>query len=228
MAERSQTTHDATWAGNYWGFRGAIVLALRDLILLRSNFSALSSTFYSAAGAVKGKRKYLYAFCALVCSEIFAVSKLYSLEKMTPGQKDVRASILFQVGNTLGGWIGRRMLNRAQSIAHSAYSAQDISEGTKILVAVLLAKISLAMYEYGLAERWVAQAEKLVKNASLPPEVLTRVCRSLGTLYCVLGNRSGGAKNFCISYVLAKEHSLVDSMNKTNDAAVRAGFQAFE
>lgn len=117
----SRQIHDKTWAGEYWGAGGVIVLtedrfrkSLHDSLgepeKEAAAYSSISSTYYSAAGNAYARfqraslwtkplwaiRAVRYLRKALEASD--KVQALLGLLGMTPDQLDIRSTILRSVG----------------------------------------------------------------------------------------------------------------------------------
>jgi hypothetical protein len=227
--ERSKATHDATWAGKYWGWHGAIRLAIRDFVLFRSNLSALSSTFYSASGASTGIRKYLCAITALKLSELFALTHLGNMYAMSPNERDIRGTILAMAGEYCPiGFLKRWYLNRAmvyaRSVAYLDPSVEGMSEDAKYLTLVLIAKLyALTDLQY----KAVHEADTLVGivtlSQHLSPKVVTRVFRSLGTVSYICGDATKTKGVLTRSCRVAQDAELSDAVQKTEALAASYG-----
>jgi hypothetical protein len=226
--KRSNAIYDTTWKGKYWGWHGAIRLAVTNFLLGKSNLSALSSTFYSASGASTGVRKYACAIIALKLSELFAATRLCHLDRMTPDQRDIRGTILAMAGEycpipLLKRWYLNRAIRYAQSIVYSTSLGECVNSQTKCLACALLVKLYISTGLFDRAEREYKVLSSLALRTGLVPEVETRVYRSMGDIECIIGEREIAEMCFEHSCDIAKKADLEDAMNKTKAVAASHG-----
>ena len=221
-AERglNEAVYALTWAGVLWGRTGAIRVSrlraeyLKVLGEEASALSALSSTYYTAAGnaaarvgQTSGAAKYLW-LCRVVWCLVRAVVLSNRLERraglsgMTPDQLDVRASIL-------------RKARRYQAALRCIEEALRRGGRSPDTTALLEASRGEAFYALGMsAAATIAYAHALLLCDRVRPTTSVRVLKSWGAHRIRLGERGEARRVLRDALVLAEKHHLGDQEEK--------------
>lgn len=215
-ASSSQQVYEKTWRGQYWGRDGVIAQAKRNITHppTAGEISALSSTYYSAAGHAFAKlqtssifRKPFWAFRSLWCL-FFAgyISNLlvqrFGLSGMTPDQLDVRARILFR----------QKRYGRALEATMKGLSQKDLPPDTEALLKIGLAEIQLATGYVSLAAASYGEALGLISR--IRPTTTVRLYRSLADFYRKRGYHEHKKDMAAKALEVAQKHKLDDQVVK--------------
>ena len=221
-AERglNEAVYALTWAGVLWGRTGAIRVSrlraeyLKVLGEEASALSALSSTYYTAAGnavahaqQARGWRKHLWRARAVVCLAIAVLlsnklERRAGLSGMTPDQLDVRASILRKA----------RRYQVALGCIEEALRRDGLSPDTTALLEAGRGEVLYALSRS--TEATVAYNHALLMCDRVRPTTSVRVLKSWGAHRIRLGERGEARRVLRDALVLAEKHHLGDQEEK--------------
>ena len=219
-----QGIYAASWGGELWGPLGAIKLsklrfqALKELGDEKGALSALSSTYYTAAGNARAKGRVGRAFWCAIQAMLLSddLEEKYGLRNLTPDELDIRSRILFMV------WRYRDSLR----VSREALSRGISSPDTRALLEMGLAETLSALgKEIEATHAWARAIELATK---VKPTTLVRVHRALAGHCFKIGDRERGHQELGMALRVAHENGLQDQIVKITALADRAEKKAGE
>lgn len=222
--------YEKSWSGEYWGRDGAIALSKKRFLEhiydneLPAGLSALSSTYYSAAGNALSRLKTsglfakplwltraLWCFLrAVMLSE--ELERLGGLDEMTSDQLDIRARILFK----------SRRYDKALVVTEKALSRFDLAADYRVYsdtrtdsIALLLMGRAEIYYAQGL--RTLAPSELALQFAEwhgVRSTTRVRLLKSRSAILRRLGYERDADVTLREAFKIAAEHGLQDQITK--------------
>ncbi len=214
--------HDKTWRGDYWSKDGAISLALRlyghnVMLGIPKPESALSSTYYSAAG-----NAYARAVKAGLCTKIFWYLRAYGclhkavvlsnrlahqvgLDGMTYDELDIRASIMYKNSDY------RAACASVLKGLAKLKAEKDASPDSELLLTLTLGKVLKKLGNLDASKAVFKDAELLIPRVS--PKTSVRYYRALAEHQHEY-DPAAARKSLNIATEIALEHHLDDQVAK--------------